>query len=335
MKNWQQAGNYFFLADITAQVPQLPIGIYSINSDAFGNLSLELRSNEFTFAHKVYGKDSIFINRVLKTYHNTTSNLGVLLNGIKGTGKSVSAKLLCNQLQMPVIMVDSDYDNLVSFLTAIPQDVVVMLDEYEKIFGDSGKLLGVMDGIDASRYRRTFILTTNESYINNNMLNRPSRLRYIKNYGNLDISIVREIIDDILIYPEFEDDLIMILKDMTHITIDLVISIIKEINIHKEPASEFAPIFNVDFKNPHFDIFEMDGKTEFAVNIRIPYGKNVMASPTKYINHNIWYEDIMDEEFLIGKYKGFKDGLWEFETDEGPRFLIFRKTQSKTFYAYQ
>jgi len=336
MKHWLQSGNDYHLRDVTSQVDRLPVGVYAINEDAFGTLSLERRSDSFGFSHKVYGKDQPFIERVLKTYNNTTNNLGILLNGIKGTGKSVTAKILCNQMNLPVILVDDQYDNLVSFLADLPQDIVVMLDEYEKVYGDSGKLLGAMDGIDASSHRRTFILTTNESYINNNMLNRPSRIRYVKNYNNLDITVVREIIADLLIYREYEEDLVTVLRDMTHITIDLLISIIKEINIHNEPASSFSNIFNVDFKNPHFDIFEEDGRTEVAKNITIPYGRNIFANPGKWLNSNVYYEDSDDNDILIGIYKGYKNGHWNFDTVEsGNKNYVIKKASTTTFYAYE
>lgn len=44
-------------------------------------------AESFTFDYKLYGLNQKFIDYVLRTYENTTGNLGVLLDGIKGTGK--------------------------------------------------------------------------------------------------------------------------------------------------------------------------------------------------------------------------------------------------------
>jgi hypothetical protein len=335
MKSWQQSGNIYALKDITTQIPTLPAGIYAIREDMFKSLYLEKRSDKFEFMHKVYGKDQSFIDRVQKTYESTTGNIGVLLNGVKGTGKSVTAKLLCNQLNIPVLTVDENFDELVPFLSELPQDIVVMMDEYEKVFGDSRKLLGVMDGVDASLNRRVFVMTTNESYINGNMLSRPSRIRYVKHYNNLDLITAREIIEDRLLNKEYKEDLLTVMRDMTTITIDLLISLIEEINIHDEPASKFLNVFNVELKNPHFDIYEEDGKTEVAKNVTIPYGRNVMANPGKFLNHMIYYEDFNDNDIEIGTYKGFKDGVWNFELEGVPRKLIFRKAVTNVYYAYE
>ena len=52
-----------------------------------GEIYLEEFADEFTFGFKLYGLESNFIDHVLTTYRHTSSNLGVLLNGTKGTGK--------------------------------------------------------------------------------------------------------------------------------------------------------------------------------------------------------------------------------------------------------
>jgi hypothetical protein len=325
----------FALRDITTQISTLPVGVYAIREDPFKSLYLERRADKFEFTHKVYGKDQLFIDRVCKTYQNTAGNIGVLLNGVKGTGKSVTAKILCNQLGLPVLTIDENFDELVPFLSELPQDVVVMLDEYEKVFGDSRKLLGVMDGVDASFNRRVFVMTTNESYINSNMLSRPSRIRYVKHYNNLDLNTVKEIIEDRLENKDYRDDLLTIMRDMTTITIDLLISLIHEINIHDEPASKFLNVFNVELKNPHFDIFEEDGRTEVAKNVTIPYGRNVVANPGKYLNHMVYYEDFDGNDIELGLYKGFKDGFWNFELENVPRKLVIKKAVTSVYYAYE
>ena len=62
-------------------------------------------ADNFVFDYKLYGVSNSFIDYFIKTYNNTTGNLGILFNGIKGTGKTVTAKMLCNKLQLPVILI--------------------------------------------------------------------------------------------------------------------------------------------------------------------------------------------------------------------------------------
>lgn len=65
---------------------KLPVGIYDIAITMFG-VKLVKIADSFDFPYKIYGLQNDFINHIIKTYNNTTGNMGVLMNGTKGTGK--------------------------------------------------------------------------------------------------------------------------------------------------------------------------------------------------------------------------------------------------------
>ena len=132
---WSQSGNSYRLAEISHQKSNLPVGIYRLEfNEIMGFFYLDHVADEFSFPYKIYGVETLFVNRVVKTWTNTTGNMGVLLNGLKGTGKTVTAELICNSMQIPVILVQKHHSGLVSFLNSIQQDVIVFIDEYEKIY---------------------------------------------------------------------------------------------------------------------------------------------------------------------------------------------------------
>jgi SpoVK/Ycf46/Vps4 family AAA+-type ATPase len=171
----------------------------------------------------------------------------VLLNGLKGTGKTVTAKVICNKLNLPVILINENPEGggIPDFLNEIEQDVIVMMDEYEKVFGEDAELLTVMDGVLTSTSRKLFMLTTNNTYINENLLQRPSRIRYQKTFKDLSPEVIEEIVDDLLKYKKHKGELISAISNLEVITIDVVKSIIEEVNIHNEPPSVFMDVFNV------------------------------------------------------------------------------------------
>ena len=253
MKNsWFQNGSEYHYGEVSNQIDKLPVGIYSLREMPMsGELYLYRMDNEFKFNHKIYGVEEAFINRVDKTYNSVNDNLGILLNGIRGTGKSVTSKLICNKLNLPIIMVDSKYSNFVQFVSELQQNTVIFIDEYEKIYSESDELLTVMDGLFKTEYKHVFLLTTNDLYINRNLLQRPGRIRYIKTYSDMSAELVEEIIDDLLIYPEYKEDCITVISKLNIITIDLVKSIVNEVNIHNQKASEFINIFNVKPPNDY------------------------------------------------------------------------------------
>lgn len=251
---WLQDGNTFSQgSSTTVSHPEgLPKGIYEVKLSMAG-FYLSKIAESFTFDYKLYGLNQKFINYVLKTYENTTGNLGVLLDGIKGTGKTVTAKELCNHLQLPVILVQSmgsdTNDKLIKYLSSsIDFDCVFFFDEYEKEFKDSSDVLSFMDGTYNSIYRKIFLLTTNELKVDTNLLGRPSRIRYKKSFGNLSEDVVREILNDILENKDAIEDVIELTHSMNIITIDLIKAIATEINIHGiESLPDIKETFNIEF----------------------------------------------------------------------------------------
>lgn len=250
---WLQDGNVFSQGSATtvSHPEGLPKGIYEVKVSMTG-FYLSKIAESFTFDYKLYGLNQEFIDYVLKTYENTTGNLGVLLDGIKGTGKTVVAKELCNHLQLPVILVQSmgdSNDKLIKYLsTTINFDCIFFFDEYEKEFKDSSDVLSFMDGTYNSIYRKVFLLTTNELKVDPNLLGRPSRIRYKKSFNNLSEEVTREILNDILEDKTAIDKVIELTHSMNIITIDLIKAIATEINIHGvEALPDIKETFNIEF----------------------------------------------------------------------------------------
>jgi hypothetical protein len=142
--------------------------------------------------------------------------------------------------------VDKAHQGLPQFIANIQQEVIIFIDEFEKVYQEySSEVLTIMDGVYKTGYKRLFLLTTNNLYINQNMLQRPGRIRYVKTYGDLELPVVKEIIDDLLLYPEFRADCLEAISTLEIITIDLVKAIINEVNIHVESPTKFMDVFNV------------------------------------------------------------------------------------------
>lgn len=258
---WYEKFGYLFLQN-KAKKPaaKLDNKVYElIKLDPLG-FCLKPISDDFAFPYKIYGLETTLINRVLKYYNNTTAgNLGVLLNGLKGTGKTVTAKILSNKLDQPVVIISTGYDGAEDYINSIPQNLTIFVDEYEKIYEKSSEFLTIMDGAMNSIYRRVFLLTTNTLNIDSNLLDRPSRIRYTQTFSNLYPEVVEEIVDDMLLYPEFKEDCIQYISTIEIITVDIVKAIINEINIHNESPNKFKNIFNVSVKKGKY-VVEMYGK---------------------------------------------------------------------------
>lgn len=234
---WLEANNVFKkVASGFKTLQAIPKGVYDIGFNPGEGWFLTRTVDSFSFNYKVYGLESEFCDHVIKTFLNTKGNLGVLLNGIKGTGKTVTAKVLANKLNLPVIIVKDMggmNQDMIEFLNGFNFDAVLFLDEFEKNFSQNDStILQIMDGVYSIGYRKVFLLTTNELRVNENLLGRPSRIRYVKKFSNLSLDIVKEYLNDNLINKEYTNDLINYIDTLKYSTIDILKSVVEEVNIH-------------------------------------------------------------------------------------------------------
>ena len=256
---WTRSGNKYIHGS-RESVPKLDPGVYRLNLERDGSLALVYVQEKFNLPAKIYGMDKQLIDQVTTAYASgvLTNNLGVILSGVKGTGKTVTAKQLCNLLGLPVILVDRIYDNFPSFVCDIKQDVLVFVDEYEKIYDrHESSLLSVMDGALDNGFKRVFILTTNVLCVSDNLIQRPGRIRYLKRYKDLDRETIELVVDDLLIHKELREQTIDFIASLQTITIDIVKALIDEVNIFHKPPSTFENIFNVHVVKDYYNIYDI------------------------------------------------------------------------------
>lgn len=249
---WLKNGRVLKQVDDTIQViDTLPKRVYTMNFDPDRHeIFLEDFADEFHFDFKIYGMESKLIEHIMTTFENATSNLGILFNGVKGTGKTITAKIIANKTKLPVILINAPYPGLADFISKINSPCVLFFDEFEKNF-DTGKghdleLLSIMDGVFNSPYRRVFLLTTNKLYINENFIGRPSRIRYKKSFGNLSTDVIMEYLNDCLEDKSRVQEVLTFIDSLAISTIDILKSIVEELNIHKCSINDFKNFINVE-----------------------------------------------------------------------------------------
>lgn len=249
--SWLQRGNsYSRVEGEYNTVDKLPVGIYNINFHPMLGWSVMKYASSFVFDYKVYGLQNDFIQYVLKTFQNTVGNLGILLNGVRGSGKTVSAKVLANLLNLPVIIVKDmgeHNQDMIEYLSSFNFDCVLFFDEFEKNFSEKDStVLQIMDGVYNIGYRKIFLMTTNSLNVNENLLDRPSRIRYVKQFGNLELPVVKEFLEDNLQDKSCTNELIEFIDTLKISTIDILKAIVNEVNIHGVEAFKKAKkFFNV------------------------------------------------------------------------------------------
>lgn len=280
MKKWSKFGNNFYPAT-EATVYEFPkTGVYKVieeKSPAGTIVGLQKICDKFEFDYKLYDLGTEDIERRIRDtwnsdlYRKTGKNLGVIYNGVKGTGKTVGAKVLCNDFSnLPTLVISQYFKGISDFIQSIDFSCVVFIDEAEKIFDNnepecSVELLRMIDGV-YSASRKIFVLTTNTLALNENLLDRPSRIRYVKEFGNVSNKAIEEIIEDKLIDKSKKAELLAEIEKLRFSTIDIIENMIFEFNIHGNIVD--GDVFNIPQKSYRTIVLKIDLKT--YVNRKIP-----------------------------------------------------------------
>lgn len=229
---------------------------------------------DFVLPNKIYGSTKV-VNRWLKSYCANQRNTGIILTGIKGSGKTLLSKKCAIDSGLPIIIIDAPYNDpdFISFVTS-PElgDVCIFIDEFEKIYdklGSENAILTILDG--AFSTHNLFIFTCNNMHTNPYLTNRPSRIRYRSHFESLPNNVIDEVIKDLLHNKKHADSIRLVLSAIGIITFDLLITLIKEVNLFDEPANVVAPYLNIIPETIYVNIIEIWKDKPYIINYHIDF----------------------------------------------------------------
>ena len=168
---------------------KLPAKTYTVRFAKMSGFFLEVRS-DLAVKEKVYGIHPEKADKVFQAFMKFERNLGIILSGDKGIGKSLFARILAAkavEYGYPVIIVDQFIPGIASYIESIEQEAIFLFDEFDKTFGSirpgdnegdpQSGLLSLFDG--TSQGKKLFIITCNSlSKLNDYLVNRPGRFHY-------------------------------------------------------------------------------------------------------------------------------------------------------------
>ena len=215
MKIIESGYNYKIYDDGLTIHNQLPAASYTVSFDKMTGWSLNKYSN-IEIKEKIYGVHQKKVDKVMNAFKQFNRNLGVILSGDKGIGKSLFSKMLGKtaiEQGYPLIIVENYIPHIASFLQSIEQEVVVLFDEFDKTFtckdeddepSTRAEMLTLFDGI--SQGKKLFIVTCNDLYnINQFLINRPGRFHYHFRFNYPTEEEIREYMTD-KVKPEYASE---------------------------------------------------------------------------------------------------------------------------------
>ena len=295
-------GNIYRLYDDSMKTyDKLPAQVYTVCFHPQKGFWLEKYSN-LEIKEKTYGIHNFKVEKVFHSFEGSDRNMGVILSGDKGIGKSLFAKMLAIKFVengYPLIIVDSYVPGISNFLNSIEQEVAVLFDEFDKTFNggkdnrDSAsdpqtEMLSLFDGI--SMGKKMFIVTCNDlRNLNDYLVNRPGRFHYHFRFDYPRSEEIREYLQDKLDEVYWKE-------------IDDVISFSKKINLNYDclRAIAFELSMGYTFKEAICDLNIINLEREkYDVYLYFEDG-------TKVVRKNFYMDMFSDEEHLIEfNYEGY------------------------------
>jgi hypothetical protein len=247
----------FFKDDAFENLKHLENKVYTIVDSMFGAVLIE--EEDFKFPEKIYGNEEPFVKHVLNYYNHSDKNVAVALVGQKGQGKSLTAKLLCKESNLPVILIkDKANKSVLEFIASLEDNIVVFVDEFEKMYkektnqlddngvpitnNDQEIWLSILDGNTVFKNKVLFVFTSN-SELSEYLVDRPSRIRYLKEYKYLNKEIVEQYLNDNLKDKSKVEEFISVIS-LKNLNLDILSELVKEVNFSNMSVKDIISIFN-------------------------------------------------------------------------------------------
>lgn len=331
MKIIETGTTYKIYGEDLIVLENLPAQTYKVGFSKFTGFFLEKQANLEIKEEKIYGVHESKVKKVVNRFKNTNKNLGVILSGDKGIGKSLFARLLSNtaiENGMPVILVNEYIPGISDFINSVENEVLVLFDEFDKTFasGDGedpqAQMLSLFDG--TSHGKKLFVITCNRyRALNEYLINRPGRFHYHFRFNYPTVEEVKEYLQDKLA-PEYYSEIhkVAAFSKKIKLNYDCLSAIALELNDGE--AFEDA-IIDLNIVNTG------DRDTTYSVTV---YTKEGFIFRNESVNLNLfgtnrnkfWVDDDAENTINIAFYG--KDAIYEKKTNN---FIISGDTIKTEF----
>lgn len=294
MKVVNSGNNYIIYDNNLKTYDELPAQTYQVNFNPQAGFSLS-KYDEIRIKEKIYGVHTEKVQKVLESFKLFERNLGVILSGDKGIGKSLFAKMLAIEgikNNYPLIIVNQYFPGIADYLNSIQQEVIILFDEFDKTFYNEGKrdsmsdpqaeMLTLFDGLNQGK--KLFVITCNKLHnLNDYLVNRPGRFHYHFRFDYPDAEEIRNYLkDNIPIFAHSEIEEVISFSQKVKINYDSLRAIAFELslgNFFKDVIRDLN-IVNLDKVNYIGALIFKDG-SQIKLERGNPIGLDIFDSQTK------------------------------------------------------
>lgn len=310
----------------------LPVGTYLVDINPYGFFCK--RQEDLALPKKMYGNIIPRAARICKTFLSRPRTTGVLLSGMKGAGKTLLVKTISRAMldeNVPTLLINRPYvgDQFAEFLTSLNTPVVAILDEFEKVYDaeHQEKMLTLLDGTFDNKI--LWLLTCNrQNKVDDNFINRPSRIFYNMHYKGMEPDAVRELAKDTLDDKKRVEDISKLSRLFNdEMNFDMVQSAIEELNRYPElKTAELMDMMNLrpntsSYREEYAAVLTVsDGRVYKGENV---YPRSPAMSVFNFSEMRFYFRELFDEESVkAGNLPKPLEATREVEAEDSDDFVL-------------
>ncbi len=188
---------------------------------------------KFIIIGKNYGDIDKHVNIFWNRFLSGPGNMGIMLTGAAGSGKTRVAEILGNlgvdNNMCVVLIADVDINpDIISFIDSL-HNMIIIFDEFSKNFNSSmqNKMLTMLSATGPAK--NMFILTENDRFtVSKYIRTRPGRIRYAVDYDRIKESVIDDYCLDYGVPDDFKEDILKIHSTASKFTFDHLQALVSE-----------------------------------------------------------------------------------------------------------
>lgn len=224
-----------------------PNKVYTVELDRYTDEINFTIAPDLVMPEKVYETEdsSKFVDRVINSFNKSKDGTtGVMLSGLKGSGKTITAKMIALKSNLPIILIDKSFRP--SFLSKLfnklaETNACILFDEVDKLGEDydDDYLLKILDGANTCGKKLVLCTCNKSDDISEYLKDRCSRIRYWKEFDEMSPSLIQKILEDKLDDKDEVKSLTdYIVSNFGVVSFDNVVSFADEVNEYPNETYE-------------------------------------------------------------------------------------------------
>ena len=284
--------------------------------------------DDFVMPKKLYGDTMKKAERILATFKDRPLSTGVHLDGVKGSGKTLLAKVLSHLAQkdsIASIVINQPFcgDEFNAFIQSIDVPAILIFDEFEKVYNweTQNKILTLFDGVYPTK--KLFVLTTNDCHsVTSFLKNRPGRIYYSFKFDTLGKQFIEEYCNDNLIDKTQTASVIKYTNIFSFFNFDMLAAAVEEMNRYGESLQEVLEYLNIIPENKASEAYVIKFVSGNYIKV---LDKNYKGFSPNSFDYYIFLEDELKDLPAVDQqlYKTLERNFCEPDTEDGGPYIQY------------